>query len=74
MPRLDPHPFRYIAPNEDATQRMKIINDHCSQAYDTLIELIPDCRERALAITKLQEFRMWANTAVVMEQKRADRS
>lgn len=35
------------------------------ETRDLIVRLIPDCRERSLAITKLEEVSMWANKAIV---------
>lgn len=70
MPELKPYPFEYIAPSEKSVQHMSLLNDFYKTVYDGMLVYIPDCRERSLAITALQESRMWANCAIAMAQER----
>ena len=72
MPEITPNPFLYIKPNYQSVAQLGILGGACKDVYDMILKYIPDCRERALAITKLQEVRMWANCAIVMTQARAE--
>lgn len=61
-------PFEYHKPTEDQVLRMSVINDYARGLYNVLLENAPHSRERSLAITKLQEARMWANASIVFEE------
>ena len=70
MPELIPNPFDYITPDDEAKNALAYINDFVKDLYNALLQEIPDSRERSLAITKLQEVRMWANAGIVFDQMR----
>jgi hypothetical protein len=44
---------------------MQEINALLKAAYDKMIELVPANRGRSLAITNLQQSRMWINAAIL---------
>jgi hypothetical protein len=62
------HPFEYHKPDEDQTSRMKQINEYVKDAYETILGNVPESAERTIAIRKLQEARMWANAAIVINE------
>ena len=62
---MDLHPFEYQKPDDEQTQRMIRIRAKCKELYELLMRELPHCRERSLAITKLEEVGMWGNKAVV---------
>lgn len=70
MPELTPNPFSYIKPDEISVERLEHLNRYVQLLYLALLDDTPDSRERSIAITKLQEFRMWANASVVFDQMR----
>lgn len=70
MPELNPHPFAYVAPDVIAKEHLADVAEKVNDLYDEMLLVIPDSRERSLAITKLQEVRMWANCAIVFDQVR----
>lgn len=57
--------FTYHSPGgpKDQAKHEKIRGDALVLAQNLLAEL-PTCRERSLAITKLEEFVFWANAAL----------
>lgn len=64
--RFDHHP----PPNDDTIELHEWIRDRLGEfAYD-LLEELPDCRERELAIRYLETAMMWANAAVAREISR----
>ncbi len=71
MPDLTPNPFDYVKPDEPALEDLGAVNLCVKTLYAVMLQHIPDSRERSVAITKLQEVRMWANCAIVMDQKRS---
>lgn len=70
MPEIKPNPFDYIKPDDTSLATLAAIHHECLSTYDTLVAFVDDSAERMLAIRKLQEFRMWANCAIVMQQIR----
>jgi hypothetical protein len=58
------HPFEYQAPTEGQTLKISELREGCKALYE-LLKVLPDSREKSLAITKLEEVSMWANKAVV---------
>lgn len=49
--------FEHITPSEQGIERSRAINKLFDELYVGLNHLIPDGRERALMVTKLQEAR-----------------
>jgi hypothetical protein len=73
MPR-EPSPemlrrFTYVAPDEDARTKHADVNASTLQLAAHLEELLPPGRETALALTALQECRMWANAAIATAKR-----
>lgn len=58
------NPFEYQAPTPDHVAKITEVREACKQLHATLLTL-PDCREKSLAITKLEEVSMWANKGIV---------
>ena len=58
------NPFVYQPPSELAVEVIMDIRDECKMLHDLILAKIPSCRERSLAITKLEEVSMWANKAI----------
>jgi hypothetical protein len=44
---------------------MSQLSDLYAALYDRLVAMVPPSAERQLAIRKLQEARMWTNTAIL---------
>lgn len=59
------HPFEYHKPTEAQVTAMQLVNDHFKATYNLMMNIIPSNRERSIAVTKLQEARMWTNAAVL---------
>ncbi len=59
------HPFEYHKPTDDQVARMANINGLLKAAYDVIVVDVPSNRERSLAITNLQQARMWVNAAIL---------
>lgn len=58
------HPFEYQTPTPEGVQQITAVRESCKALYDVL-NTLPACRERSLAITKLEEVSMWANKGIV---------
>lgn len=61
---MDKHPFEYQAPTEEHVKKITEVREACKALHSVLLTL-PECRERSLAITKLEETSMWANKGIV---------
>ena len=58
------HPFEYQRPDAAMVAQIENVREACKELHYTLLTLLP-CRERSLAITKLEEVSMWANKGIV---------
>ena len=56
--------FRYHAPSPEKVMKHEIVRNKCKELALFILENCPPGRERALAITKIEEAMMWANAAV----------
>jgi len=65
-------PFEYIQPEPQMVPEFKAIAEVMSNAYQAILSHCPASRERSLAITKLQESRMWANAAISFDGKKIE--
>lgn len=57
--------FEYQAPTQDMIDKITVIRNLCKILRNELEATMPECRERSLAITKLEECSMWANKGIV---------
>lgn len=57
--------FKYHAPQDDETrQKHEFIRTTAAHFAEGVEELLPECRERSLAVTKIEEAMFWANAAI----------
>lgn len=61
------NPFEYVKPTEQSINEITAVREKCNELH-TLILGLKNCRERSLAITKLEEVSMWANKGIVFTQ------
>lgn len=62
------HRFAYHPPASDgAAAAHATVRDECGNLAGLIDELVPDGREKALAVTKLEEAMMWANAAIARQ-------
>ena len=65
MSRTDiAHRFNYHKPSEDKASEHQKVRDTFKAAAMQLEITLPDGREKALALTKLEEGMFWANAAI----------
>jgi hypothetical protein len=61
--------FKHHPPKSDAViglhQTMREVADHF---FNVVTDYCPDSREKAIAITKIEEAMMWANAAIARNQ------
>lgn len=60
--------FSYHAPKEGQPEKYNKLRDKAKELAYLISEVCPNSRERALAITKLEECSMWANAAIAREE------
>lgn len=57
--------FKWHAPKDISTaNKHATVRDTCLDLAITLLDNVPDGREKALAFTKLEEVMMWANAGI----------
>lgn len=56
--------FTYHAPKEGQPEKYNTLREEAKKLAYLIEELVPDSRERALAMTKLEETVMWANAGI----------
>ena len=57
--------FAYHSPSIDALSDLTQIREAFSRLSDLIEQLAPDCRERSIALTNLEQSAMWAIKAIV---------
>ncbi|WP_145052554.1 hypothetical protein [Paenibacillus xylanexedens] len=63
------HRFTHHAPTPEQIGKLSNIRAAARQFGHLINEMVPESREKALAITKLEEAVMWANAGIVREEK-----
>ncbi|MCA0268773.1 MAG: hypothetical protein LCH53_06095 [Bacteroidetes bacterium] len=61
--------FTYHPPTENQVLRFQTLREDAADFARVLDIVCPEGREKALALTKLEEVVMWANAAVAREDK-----
>ena len=56
--------FTYHAPKPGQPEKYQAIRDRAKELAYLIDELVPDSREKSLAMTKLEECAMWANAGI----------
>jgi hypothetical protein len=59
--------FGYHRANADSAPKHKRVRDLCMEFATSLDTLLPDGRDKSLALTKLQEVMHWANSSIAMQ-------
>jgi hypothetical protein len=59
--------FDHHAPDEFKIQKHQIVRQSAKELAQTFVEFVPEGREKALALTKLEEALFWANAAIARE-------
>jgi hypothetical protein len=58
------NPFARRLATDDQALAMNRVQDAMHRAYAMVVDNAVNCRERSLALTKLEEAAMWANKAI----------
>lgn len=56
--------FTYHKPDEDQIKEYNDLRNKAKEFASIINATCPDSREKSLAMTKLEEFVMWANAAI----------
>ena len=56
--------FKYHKPNEQKVVQHETVRAKCKQLALDIDTLVPEGREKSLALTKLEEVMMWANAGI----------
>lgn len=62
------HIFKYHAPNPDQIDRYEVIRAEARTLARVIESACPDSREKALALTNLQQAVMWANASIAITE------
>lgn len=65
--RLD-NEFRYHSPNSDQADRYPHLRSEAKKLAETICRLVPDSRERSVALRKLREATMYANAGIACNE------
>lgn len=60
--------FKYHAATKDQSEKYIKLREKAKELAYMINELCPNSRERALAMTKLEESSMWANASIAREE------
>lgn len=60
--------FSYHPPKEGQSEKYQEIRNSCKAIAERVLYLTPPCREQSIAITKLEEAMMWANSAIARNE------
>lgn len=61
--------FNYHRPGEEAMDHHQVIRESALDLAYVIVSLVPDCRERSLALTNLEQAMFWANAAIARVDK-----
>jgi len=62
------HRFTYHPTKDDQVSRYVYLREEMKSLAHKIMEACPGSRERALALTKLEECNMWANAAIARNE------
>jgi hypothetical protein len=60
--------FTYHPPKGDQPQKYELIRASSRQLAELVEQLCPESREKALAITNIEQASMWANAAIARRE------
>ena len=56
--------FKYHRPDEEKVRMHEFVRERCKSLATDLDDIVIDSREKAVAVTKLEEVMMWANASI----------
>lgn len=60
--------FTYHTPKGDQVERYQVLRDKVRELAELIDESCPDSREKALAMTNVEQACMWANAAIARRE------
>ena len=60
--------FTYHAPKGDQQQKYEALRGKAKELANLIIDLCPDSRERALALTNLEQATFWSNASIARNE------
>lgn len=64
--------FTYHAPDEVKVAKHSSIRNMCMNLAHNLNDLLPDGREKAIAVKALEDVMMWANAALARQPSKSE--
>lgn len=61
--------FQYHAPSDEQLVRLQAMREAALAYTRVIMENLPNCRERSVALTKIEESSMWANKGAVFTEE-----
>jgi hypothetical protein len=58
--------FTYHKPNSNQTTRYEKLREDAKELAYAINSMCPECREKSLALTNLQQTVMWANASIAL--------
>lgn len=71
-PELIEHNFNYHKPDSAKVKRHEWVREEIKFLALGVNSRIPECREKSLAITKLEEAMFWANAAIARQKENSN--
>ena len=63
------NPFEYVAPTPASVEQITHFRNKMKELHDEIVALPMPGREKALALTKLEECSMWLNKHIVFNEQ-----
>lgn len=60
--------FDYHAPDEARRQAHELVRARCRALAESINDILVECREKALAVTKLEDVMFWSNAAIARQK------
>ena len=60
-----------VRPSDDAIRQIEALREEAKLLVDLLFEFVPECRERSLALTHLEETVMWGVKGICLNDPEA---
>lgn len=61
--------FDYHAPKPGQPEKYSVIRNSLKEVAEVIVSACPDSRERAVALTKLEEAMFWANASIARNEE-----
>lgn len=68
MKKIIDNNFTYHPPKFGQAEKYQAIREKCKELAILIDDMVPDSREKSLAMTKLEECSMWANAGIARNE------